>query len=186
MIATIPFDLLLCTLCGLVLAYSARALIRAHTGSFFECAALRVAGVYTALVVWPAALYFYMAHPDWSWMYWVDPHRVPRLTVVLVMIAYGGALVGGFAAGYALVRAGKFMQLFGAMGGVAVVMGLLVGILHRRFFHWGTFDDYRGNGPMYALGQVKLGYSLIVVGVATACALAYACWQLHLAGRRIS
>jgi hypothetical protein len=185
-IATIPFDLLFCTLCGLVLAYSARALIRAHTGSFFECAALRVTAVYTGLVVWPAALYFYFAHPDWSWMYWVDPHRVPKLTVVLVLIAYAGTLIGGFAGGYALVRAGKFTQLFGAMGGVAVLIVLVISLLHRRFFHWGTYDDYRGNGPMYALGQVKLGYSLIVVGVATTAALGYACWQLHLAGRRIS
>jgi len=185
-IATIPFDLLFCSLCGLVLAYSARALIRAHTGSFLECAALRVAGLYTAIIVWPAALYFYIAHPDWSWMYWVDPHRVPRVTVVLVLIAYAGALMGGFAGGYALVRAGKFTHLFGAMGGAAVLIILLLAVLHRRFFSWGTYDDYRGHGPMYSLSQVKLGYSLVVVGIATACALGYACWQLHLAGRRIS
>jgi hypothetical protein len=139
-----------------------------------------------AVVVWPGALYFYLFHPDWSWMYWVDPHHVPRIFVVLVLIAYGGALTGGFALGYTLVRAGKFVPLLGTMGGVTLLGGLLLGILHRRFFHWGTYDDYRGNGPMYALGQVKLGYSLVVVGIASACALGYACWQLHLAGRRIS
>jgi hypothetical protein len=173
-------------LSGLVLAAAARALIRAHTGTMLECSALRVALVYTGLVLCPAALYFYLAHPDWSWMYLVDPHRVPRVVVALLVLGYTASLVGGFAAGYALTRAGKFRELHGVIVTVGTVALVMVVLARQRVFNYGTYDDWQGHSGLQWVGHVKLGYALVVVAIASASALAYAGYQLHLAGRRIS
>ena len=179
-------DLLINLLAGLVLAQSARPLIRAHAGRLVQCAALHVALLFEGLVIWPATLYLYFAHPDWSWMYLVDPRHLPHVVAPATLLADAAALVAGFAAGYSLIRAGKYREVWGALGGVAVLLAALILLTRRRLFHYGSFDEYRAGAHLLALHQVKLGYTLAVVAVGIAAALAYASWQLHLAGRRIS
>ena len=52
--------------------------------------------LFLGMIIAPCALYFYLAHPDWSWLYLVDSTRVPRLAVILVMAAQAGVLVGAY------------------------------------------------------------------------------------------
>jgi hypothetical protein len=119
-------------------------------------------------------------------MYLVDPRRVPRVVALLCLLTDAGALVGGFLAGYALVRAGKYRELAGAIG-LAFAGGVtLVVLLRRRLFTYGTYDEWRTGSALASIVQVKLGLALFVIGGACVAALAYAGWQLHLAGRRLS
>ncbi|HJZ85824.1 MAG TPA: hypothetical protein VKN99_11670 [Polyangia bacterium] len=186
MISTILLGVLLNLLCGLVLAHSARALIRAHQGKFVQCAALHVGLAFEALVMWPTALYFYFAHPDWTWMYWLDPRRIPRGVVVLVLIVDAAALAAGLLLGYSLIRAGKFRELLLAICGNGAIVLTVLTLLRRRFFHYGTFDDWQAGATLLPLVEVKLGWVLAISVLTVGGALGYASWQLHLAGRRIS
>jgi hypothetical protein len=185
-IPTIPLDLLFSVLAGLFLAYSARAQLRMHAGSFLGCPALRVGLAWVVVVMWPIAAYFYFVHPDWSWMYWIDPQRVPKLVSLVFLLLQAAALVGGFAAGYAFIRAGRYRDHALAMGGVGVLLVLLFALLHRRIFSYGTFQDFRSGSGLVPISQAKLGYTLVVGALALAATLGYAGWQLHLAGRRMS
>jgi len=42
--------------------------------------------VFEAIVFWPVALYFYFIHPAWSWLYVVDPRRLPWGSAALVLL----------------------------------------------------------------------------------------------------
>jgi hypothetical protein len=185
-IPTIPVQILFNVLAGLLLAHQGRALIRAHTGSLLSCAPLRVALAFEAVVMWPIVLYLYVAHPAWDWMYWTDPHRIPGAAVAIVLFACLAALVGGFAAGFALTRAGKYREHVAVLVAAGVGLLAVIGVGRRRLVTYGTFESWQSGNGLAGLGQVKLGYTLTVLVALLVGALLYACHQLHLAGRRIS
>ena len=94
MIPTVPFDLIFSVFVGLVFAACARVQF-ANGGSPWgrELAAVLS---FEAIIVWPVALYFYLVHPAWSWMYLIDPARLPWGISVLVLLAYVATLLGGY------------------------------------------------------------------------------------------
>lgn len=117
---------------------------------------------FEAFLGWPAALYLCIAFPDWSWMYLVDPHRLPTGTVILVLLAAAATLVGGYLLGWALVRTARDRVLFGVLAGGALLL-LVLGILARgRLWAAGTFSEYHA-GRASLLTEGKLGWALLVI-----------------------
>jgi len=141
--------------------------------------------LYSALIFWPAAAYCYLAHPAWSWMYIVDPASVPALTVVVVLAADLGAILGGFYLGARLLRAQREKHLYGALAGGAAVTLLMPVIFAGRMFSYGTYQQFHG-GRAVALSTVKLGYVLIAVVAGLVSALLFVAWSLHTWGRRVA
>ena len=139
--------------------------------------------LFLAMILAPCAFYFYLAHADWSWLYLVDPAKVPRLAVVPVLAAQGGALVGAYYGASKLVRAGKELALritLGSFGGVLLVLML---ILRRRLTHYGTYEQFRA-GQALPLLDVKLGYVLIAVCIGAGAAAAVVAYELTRDGKR--
>jgi hypothetical protein len=136
--------------------------------------------------MWPIAIYLHVGHTAWAWLYVVDPTRLAVPALVGVLIANTGALLAGFALGVRLIRAGKFRELtYSQVGGLALIIGLAA-LVRRRLFTYASFDAFRAGGSLARLGQVKLGYVLVVLILTVIGALGYASYQLRMAGRRLT
>ena len=160
MVATVPFGLILSVLAGLAFAASARR----QFGRGAQPWGRELAAVlsFEVFLGWPAALYLCVAFPDWSWMYLVDPHRLPTGTVILVLLAAAATLVGGYLLGWALVRTARDRLLFGVLGGGSLVLLILAIAARGRLWAAGTFSDYHaGRAPVLTEG--KLGWALLVI-----------------------
>ncbi len=167
---------------GLVFALCARDRVRAD-GPFAAPAFLLVL-TFVGLVLLPAGLYLYVAHPAWTWMYLVDPADVPSLAVVPMLALHGGALVGGYYAGGRLVRADRQKALLYALAGGGVVLALIVLLLRERLFSYGTYLDWQRNTAL-DLMDVKLGYVLIALIPGIGAAAGFVAQELFRDSRRV-
>src|SRR5262249_59830703 len=81
---------------------------------------------FEAIIVWPVALYFYLVHPAWSWMYLIDPARLPWGVGFLVLLGYAATLLGGYLGGWALLRARKETAVYAVLAGLGLVLIVLL------------------------------------------------------------
>jgi hypothetical protein len=167
---------------GGVFAWCARARIAA--GGPWSQPSVTLVGLFAAIILTPATAYLYLAYPDWSWLYLVDPDHVPRLTVVPVMAAGAGALAAGWYFAARLLRVARrrtLPALLAAVAGVALLVGLL---LRGRLARYGSYGDFHA-GRAVPLAEVKLGYALAAVLVGTGAAAVFVAWELWRDGRRV-
>lgn len=181
MIPTVPFDLIFSVFVGLVFAACAR--VQFANGASPWGRELAAVLSFEAIIVWPVALYFYLVHPAWSWMYFVDPARLPGIVVVLVLLAYVVALLGGYLGGWALVRARKEKVLFAALAGLGVALVVFLIVCRGRVAHSGTYDEYHA-GHALALGEGKLGWALAATATGVAIAVVLVGFTLWEQGKR--
>ena len=93
MIPTVPFDLMFSVFVGLLFAGCARTQFAAGAAPWGR--ELWAVLSFEAIVLLPVGLYYYLVYPDWSWMYFVDPRRLPSGVSVLVVLAYVATILGG-------------------------------------------------------------------------------------------
>ena len=181
MIPTVPFDLIFSVFVGLVFAACARVQF-ANGGSPWgrELAAVLS---FEAIIVWPVALYFYLVHPAWSWMYLIDPARLPWGISVLVLLAYVATLLGGYLGGWALIKIQKERLLFAALAVVGVGLIVFLIVARGRVSHAGTYDEYHA-GHALNLGEGKLGWALAATSTGVAIAIVLVGFTLWEQGKR--
>jgi hypothetical protein len=141
--------------------------------------------VFVGVVLTPIALYLYVAHPAWAWMYLVDPSHVPGPAVVSLLVAHGGAVLGGWYAGARLVRAKRRESIAVyalAAGVIGVVVGLALG--WARIGRYGTYDEFH-DGRALPLTDVKLGYVLVALTLGVAVAAGLVALELMRDARRV-
>ncbi len=167
---------------GLVFAWAARERLRAD-GPFAPPAFLLVL-THVGLVTAPVTLYFYAAHPDWSWLYLVDPAGVPTLAIVPLVVAHGLCTLGGWYLGGLLVRLDKPRALMWLAIGATASFLLGVGLALPRLLTATTFAGWR-KGVTGGLMGVELGWALLVTIAAAAGALGYVLVELLRDSRRV-
>jgi hypothetical protein len=138
---------------------------------------------FEAIIVWPISLYYFLVFPDWSWMYLVDPDRLPRGVSVLVLLAFASVLVGGYLVGWALLRANREKWLWGALGGAALALLLIAVLCRRRLFASGTFAEYHA-GHALSVGESKLSWSMGITIIAIGAAASLVGFTLYEQGKR--
>jgi hypothetical protein len=138
---------------------------------------------FLGVIALPTALYLYWAHPAWSWLYLLDPALVPSIMVVPVLVAQGGALLGAWLAGAALIRAERDRVLLGAVAGAVVALVTLGHLLADRLGSYGSYEVFRA-GAAVGLLEVKLGYVLIAILLGLGAAAAFVAVELLRDGRR--
>jgi hypothetical protein len=180
-IVTVPFELIFSVLVGLV--FSACARQQFSNGAAPWGRELIAILTFEAIVFWPVETYFYLVYPDWSWMYFVDPHRLPWGASVLVMLGYAATLLGGYLAGWAILRARKPNVLYGVLGGVAFLLAVFAIACRARMGLNGTFAEFHA-GHALPVGAGKLGWALGVTTVGTMSAVALVGLTLREQGRR--
>jgi hypothetical protein len=180
-IPTVPFDLVFSVFIGLVFAACARVQF-ANAGTPWGRELMAVLS-FEVIIIWPVALYFYIVHPAWSWMYFVDPERLPMGVSLLVMLAYVATLLGGYLAGWALVRARKDKILFGLLALLGVGQVIFLIACRGRLSHSGTFAEYHA-GHASSVGEVKLGWALAACTTGVAIAIVLVGFTLWEQGKR--
>jgi hypothetical protein len=180
-IPTVPFDLIFSVFVGLVFAACARVQF-ANGGSPWgrELAAVLS---FEAIIVWPVALYFYLVHPAWSWMYLIEPARLPWGVSVLVLLAYVATLLAGYLAGWALLRAHKDKIVFAGLAAMALGLIVFLIVCRGRISHAGTYEEFH-SGHALALGEGKLGWALAATATGVAIAVVLVGFTLWEQGKR--
>lgn len=140
--------------------------------------------VFLGLIALPTALYLYLAHPAWSWLYLVDPAQVPGLMIVPVLVAQAGALLGAWLGGAALIRRQRERALLGALAGLAVAPVVLGALLSGRLGAYGSYQVFEA-GAAVGLLEVKLGYVLIAILLGQGASAAYVAVELSRDSRRV-
>jgi hypothetical protein len=180
-IPTVPFDLIFSVFVGLVFAACARVQFTGG-GSPWGRELMAVLS-FEGIIVWPVALYYYWVHPAWSWMYFVDPDRLPPGVGLLVMLAYVATLLGGYLGGWALLRARKDRALVGVLATVALVLVVFLIACRARLTHSGTYEEYRA-GHALSVGEGKLGWALAATSTGVAIAIVLVGFTLWEQGKR--
>lgn len=183
MIPTVPFDLIFGLLVGLVFAACARQQFSGGAAPWGR--ELWAVLSFQAIILWPVALYFYLVFPDWSWMYLVDPRRLPVGVSLLVLLGYAATLLGGYLAGWAILRARKPRILWGVIGGVASAALALVIVGRGRLSSSGSFAEYHA-GHALSIGEGKLGWAVGFTSLGVLVAIVLVGRTLWEQGRRSS
>ena len=158
----VPLQLIGCVLIGLSLALAAYSQFEQGRPPFGRDAWVPV--LFQGLVVTPTILYIALVFPDWSWLYWVDPGRLPVGTTTLVVVGAAAAEIAAYLGGWALLRARRRRELALAVAFVVILLVGLVIALHERLGHAGTFAEF-ALGQAARLGERKLGWSVAIVDV---------------------
>lgn len=116
---------------------------------------------FEAIVFWPVALYFYFIHPAWSWLYVVDPRRLPWGSAALALLGCAATLLGGYLAGWALLRVRRARLLYGAISVTGLLLAVMMVLLRSRLLSSGSFAEYQAGRALPA-GETKLGWALAV------------------------
>ena len=181
MIPTVPFDLILSVSIGLVFAACAR--VQFSSGGSPWGRELMAVLSFEAIIFWPVALYFILVHPAWSWMYLVDPSRLPAGVALLVLVADVAALLGGYLAGWALLRARREKVLYAILGGAGLILILFLIFCRQRLLHDGSFEAYHA-GHANSVGESKIGWALAATSTGTAVAAVLVGFTLWEQGKR--
>lgn len=150
----------------------------------FAAPAFPLVAIFIAVVLTPIALYLYLAHPAWSWMYLVDPADVPGLAIVPLLVLHGGLVVAGWYLGGRLIRTGREKQARYGLLGAGLVVLLLSAIGWGRIGHYGSYRDFHG-GRAIDLFDVKLGYVLVGLALGIGAAAGYVALELARDSRRV-
>lgn len=180
--AAIFLDLIFNVSLGLAFALCARDRVRAD-GPFSAPAFLMVLAFVGAILV-PTTLYLYLAHPAWTWMYVVDPAKVPGLALLPLLVAHGGAVVLGWWIGSRLVAAGRARAVASAAAGGGALVLLGVALSWGRLGRYGSYDDFV-DGRALPIMDVKLGYVLVAVLIGVTAAAGFTAYELVRDSRRV-
>ena len=181
MIPTVPFDLIFSVFVGLVFAACARAQFAGGVSPWGR--ELMAVLSFEAIIVWPVALYFYLVHPAWSWMYFVDPARLPAGVTLLVLLAYVATLMAGYLGGWALLRARKERIVYAVLAALALALVVFLVVCRGRVSHTGTYGEYHA-GHALALGEGKLGWALAATSTGVIIAIVLVGFTLWEQGKR--
>lgn len=182
MIITVPTDIPVCFLLGILLVSFAGRQIRATQPGLFSRYVLAATG----FVAWfgVTVSYFYLTYPGWMWSYIIDERKlalVPSLGLfwlTLVVVGFAGAVLA-----QELIKAGKFawVAFFAlyALGTYAAVMSFL----YAEYFAIGTYVSFHA-GQAAAMQGHPIQGPMTIAGICEAVpALALAAWHL-LGGRK--
>ena len=131
----------------------------------------------------PAIAYLGAVHPAWSWLYLVEPSRLPVGTLALAIVGAAAATAAGYLSGWALIKARRLRELVGLMGVVAVGLVVTAVVVRARLAQAGTFGEWVAHEPA-PLGARKLGLALAVVDLGLVAGLGIAISYLLEEGRR--
>ncbi len=178
---TIPLDLILGLWFGLFFAWCARAQFRDGAPPWGRD--LAAVGSFALLGLVPVELYLCLVHPDWSWMYLVDPAHLGGGVAALVAAALTAALLTGWGVGWQLVKRKRAAALGGALAGAPLVGGAIAFLARGRLAAVGSFAEFHA-GHARPLFDVKLGWVLCALAAGILAQAAAVSWTLWAHGRR--
>jgi len=139
--------------------------------------------LFHVLFVTPSVIYLGLAFPDWSWLYLVEPRRLPFGTITLSVLATALAELGGYLGGWALLKARRRRELTLAVGLGTLTLIVVMLVLRERLSHAGTYAEY-ALGQAVPIAERKLSWALSIIGSGTVVGLVLAIRFLLEQGQR--
>lgn len=164
MIKTVPIDISLNLIIGLVLAGSAGDYLRTSEVKVFN-KAFAYTFMYGFLVFLPIGALLFIWWPDWSLMYFIDAERLPRnISLVIILGSYQLALVSGFFIGHHLT-VNKRMETLALLVVLNMIFLLyFCGLAADRIFNVGTHHAfYYENASIEPFFSSSLCYAFIPI-----------------------
>ena len=177
----VPLQVIVSLLVGLGLALAASVQFEQGRSPFGR--EVWVPILYQVLIVSPVVVYLGVVHPDWSWLYFVDPARLPVGTVALVVLSTAAAELAGYLGGWALLRAGHRRELALAVAAIALLSIVFAIAVRHRLSSAGSFAEF-AVGASVPIGTRKLGWSVAIAGLGAVVALFLSVRFLVEQGRR--
>lgn len=140
--------------------------------------------MFLGMILAPITLYLYAAHPSWAWMYIVNPETVPGFAILPLVVAHLAAVVLGWYLGARLIVAQKLKVAIYVAGGGALVTLLGVVLSWDRLGRYGSHAEYQ-QGRALPIMEVKLGYVLVALVMATIVSASFLAIELLRDGRRV-
>lgn len=140
--------------------------------------------MFSGVIVAPTALYFYWAHPAWSWFYAINPAKLSTIALIPLTAIHAAAVIAAWYGGARLIRTGRARVAVYATGGAFGLTLILAALLRDRVFSYGTYAAF-GAGHTLGLWEVKLGYAIVPVAIGVAVASGYVILELFRDGRRV-
>jgi hypothetical protein len=173
---------LLNLLCGLGFAIVAKDRVRADGP--LATPAFALVGLHAGAIVAPIALYFYVVHPAWSWMYWIEPKKVSVLAALPLMAGHAGLVLGSWALASIFIRRQMVRAVTYAAGAIFVATIVLLLVCSHRLTTAADFIGYQA-GKGTSMFNVVLGWALVVAVFALLVSAAYVVIELLRDGRRV-
>ena len=150
----------------------------------FATPAFPLVVLHAAAIVAPVALYFYLVHPAWAWMYWIDPDKVSGLAILPLMVGHAVLVIGGWYGSAFMLRRGLQGALFYVAGAVAVLVFVMIVVGIGRLSY---ASDYAGWSARTGISPfaVKLGWAFAVSLLALFGSAIYVAIELGRDGRRV-
>ncbi len=169
-------------LCGLGFAIAAKDRVRADGP--FATPAFALVSLHAGAIVAPIALYFYVVHPAWSWMYWVEPKKVSLVAGLPLMVGHAALVLGSWYVGSFFIRRQMTRGVLYAVAALFVATLTMTFVVGHRI---GTAADYLGYnaGKGTSIFNVVLGWALLVSIFALLVSAAYVAIELLRDGRRV-
>lgn len=137
--------------------------------------------VVTMLV--PTTFYLYAAHPSWAWMYLVNPDTIPGFAILPLVVTHAAMVGAGWYLGARLLILGRKTVVVSVAVGGALVSLMIVTLLWGRLGHYGSYMEFH-DGRALPIMDVKLGYVLVAMALATIASASFMATQLIRDGRR--
>jgi hypothetical protein len=175
---------LLNLLFGIGFALVARERIRADGP--FATPAFPLVALHAAAVVAPVALYFYVVHPAWCWMYAVDISKLGGAAVLPLMVGHAALVIAAWYLGAVLLRRRLQNGVLGVGGATVLILLVLIILGRERIATASTFIGYWQNrAEADLIFKVKLGWAFAVSLLALSGSAIYVAIELARDGRRV-
>lgn len=131
----------------------------------------------------PSIAYLGAVHPGWSWLYLVEPSRLPFGTLALAIVGAAAATAGGYLSGWALLKGRRVREVLIVMGVLFVGLVVTAIVVRARLAQAGTFAEWAAREPA-PLADRKLGFAIVIVDLGLVTGLGLAIAYLVDEGRR--
>jgi hypothetical protein len=169
----IPFAFVLGFLIGALLAGVAAPELARDEAPLALSRPFAVTVGFALFVFVPVAGYFVTFHGDWAYVYLIRWRSVPSAVDLVLVLAAGAAVVGGFVAAAPFARrrrSGPLMALVVAPGVIALA---LVSVLRHRLGLSASYAQFHGDFGTEPIAESPLGRGVLVMDAVLALGVAW-------------
>ena len=184
--AIVPLPTLICLAfaTGIIAALAGRVELRVSPRPALLTRSFLAYMVFSAFVLVPIAVYFYVFHGDWFLLYTIDVSKIPSALALVGFVVLAMIGAAGFMLGSTMVRSQRD-TLGMLLAAVALAGAAGVGILARdRLSVVGTFAQYEGRFGLEDFSEGPLVQGAALMGGILLVGILALVVRLHVSGRR--
>lgn len=182
----LPLAICITYAAGIVASLASRAELRGTPRPSLMTSAFKAFLAYTALVLVPSTVYFYVFHGDWFLLYLLDSSRIPSAIALLIFVLQGAVGALGFASGAHLVRLQRDNLGIAIVVTLVALAAALLAVVRTRVATVGSYAQFHGTFGLEPWTRTPLLPAVVLFGTIMVVGLVYCCVRIHWGARRAS